>query len=73
MTRLATIITNAPKASYNMQKYRSYIIMPNRPEKLFFLKINARTKFGAIIKATKLCKKNGWVYLNIFNLKKVVW
>ena len=56
-----------------MSRYRAYIIMPNRADKLYFLKINASTRLGAIIKACKLCKKNGWVYLNTFNLKKVVW
>lgn len=56
-----------------MSRYRAYIIMPNRTEKLYFIKLQANTKLGAIIKACKLCKKNGWVYLNTFKLDKVTW
>ena len=67
------ITISVSKANYNMTRYRAYIIMPNRADKLYFLKITAHTRLGAIIKACKLCKKNGWVYLNTFNLKKVNW
>lgn len=33
--------------------------------------VNASTKLGAIIRGTKICKRNRWVYLNVFKVKGV--
>lgn len=60
------ILTNILRVM-KMNKYRCYYLIESRPGKLFSFDLNANTKFGAIIKATRICKRPllQWTYLTV--------